>query len=212
MYTCSTCNFNCVKRGDWNRHVRTPKHLQCTAPLNTLEFENERLKALVLEQQTEIKKQCKPCRKTFHLHDFLKTDCCNALDWPDFVSSVVLCSTASDISSQIANSINDAAKTAGLHKRALHCLDHKRRKLCLKLNGDWVYDTPLVERTIEDSLEQLQSALLQQSNKWLLDHPDFADNDTEMTKYVELVNYLSAPIDYSKFYSLVANYVTIPKM
>jgi hypothetical protein len=33
-FTCETCDFKCYKRGDYNRHILTPKHKRLIIPIN----------------------------------------------------------------------------------------------------------------------------------------------------------------------------------
>jgi len=207
MYACSPCNFKCIKRGDWNRHIHTSKHLSSTAPIQELKAENEQLKALVLEQQVELKKQYKqsssPPRKTFHLSDFLNQDCRDALDWGDFVATFGEASEASDITTRVANALIEAAKRSGVHKRAVHCIDVKRKKLCVKVKGEWLQDDQIVETTIQDAVLQLQSDWMQKKQR--------TEQDWTEMEVLEVLQRISAPVDFSKFYSLVSGAVAIPK-
>jgi hypothetical protein len=185
--------------------------------MRNLELENEQLKALVLDQQIELKKQFKrsqsisPPRKVFRLNEFLSVQCRDALPWPAFVSTFGVGLESSDITLRIAHIIIDAAKALGVHRRALHCLDAKRKKMCIKLNAEWVQDDYLVESTIQESMLQLQSSLLQKTKDWQHEHPNWADRDNETMHFVEMVQRVSAPVDFSKLNSLIMASVTLPK-
>ena len=193
----------------------TPKHVRFSLPLNELKAENDQLKTLVLEQQIELKRQFKqsssPPRKSFHLNEFLNSECGEALDWHDFVGTFGVGLEACDITTRIANVLIDAAKRSGVHKRSLHCLDVKRKKMCVKLKGQWVQNDDVVEPAIQDAVLQVQSTFLQKTRQWQIEHPDWANRESETTEFVELVQRISAPIDFSRFYSLVMPTVTIPK-
>ena len=43
---CNACGFSCEKRGDWNRHIKTKKHLRS----------HDDLRKIVMDQQEQIKK------------------------------------------------------------------------------------------------------------------------------------------------------------
>lgn len=220
MFTCTVCNFKCLKRGDLNRHLQTPKHIRFVAPLQTLQLENEQLKTLVLEQQIELKKQFKRStshspvrRKVFCLNHFLNYDCKDAMTWNAFVATFGM-GTAfenNDITARIANIVIDAARSAGTNKRAVHCLDAKRKKMCLKLNTDWVDDASIVETTVQDAVLQIQNVLLQNTKEWQADHPNWAEHESERTHYIELVQRITTPVDFSRFYLLLATAIPLPK-
>lgn len=213
MYHCLPCNFKCVKRGDWNRHICTPKHVRFVRPMEDLRAENEQLKHLILEQQIELKKQFKqspspPRRAAFHLSDFLNVECKDAMNWSEFVETFEAGEEGSDITTRMAEVVIRAAKIAGVQHRALHCLDAKRKKMCVKLDGKWVQDEEKAEATIQDTVLKVQTLLLQKANETRQMN---AQRDSDIVQFVHLAQRISAPIDFSRFFSMVLCAVGIPK-
>jgi hypothetical protein len=215
MRSCIQCNFQCKKRGDWNRHIQSSKHLRFLEPLNELKAENEQLKALVLDQQIELKKQYKqsvsPPRKSFRLEDFLTVRCREAENWPEFVRTFGVGCDTSDITTRIADVMITASNRSGVEKRAIHCLDLKRKKICLKLNGEWVQNEDLVETAIQDTVLKMQSKYIQQTREWQLQHPNWAERESELNYIVELAQRVSSDVDFTRFYSMVLKSILIPK-
>jgi hypothetical protein len=184
--------------------------------MDDLRKENERLKTLVLEQQIELKKHCKttPVRKPFCLNNFLQFECQHAYDWSDFIATFGIESDSngeSDITTRIARLFVQATKVAGIHQRPLHCLDVKRKKMCLKLTGKWSLNEELIEQTVQESVLQIQSKLLHKTKEWQEQHPYWEERDHETMQYVELVGRTSAPVDFSRFYSLLCTHISLPK-
>ena len=213
MYHCLPCNFECVKRGDWNRHICTPKHVRFASPMEDLRAENEQLKNLILEQQVELKKQFKqspspPRKAAFHLNDFLNVECKGALNWSEFVDTFETGEEGSDITTRMAEVVIRAAKVAGVHQRALHCLDAKRKKVCVKLEGRWVQDEEKAEATIQDTVLSVQSLLLRKANERQQLN---AQRESDIVQFVHLAQRISAPIDFSRFFSMVLCAIGIPK-
>ena len=219
MYRCLPCNFKCVKRGDWNRHICTPKHVGFADPMEDLRAENEQLKTLILEQQVELKKQFKqspspPRKAAFHLNDFLNVECKGAMNWSEFVDTFGPGEEGSDITTRMAEVVIRAAKIAGVQHRALHCLDAKRKKICVKLDGKWVHDEEKAEATIQETVLREQSLLLRKANErrqQQQQQPGWAQRESDIIEFVHLAQRISAPIDFSRFFSMVLCGIGIPK-
>jgi hypothetical protein len=64
-FVCGFCNFECSKKGDYNRHISTDKNKILTNP-NSLASKNI----------------------TFNLNFYLNETCKDAMDISDFVSSI----------------------------------------------------------------------------------------------------------------------------
>lgn len=181
--------------------------------MEDLRAENEQLKNLILEQQVELKKQFKqspspPRKAAFHLNDFLNVECKGALNWSEFVDTFETGEEGSDITTRMAEVVIRAAKVAGVHQRALHCLDAKRKKVCVKLEGRWVQDEEKAEATIQDTVLSVQSLLLRKANERQQLN---AQRESDIVQFVHLAQRISAPIDFSRFFSMVLCAIGIPK-
>ena len=193
----------------------TPKHVRFASPMEDLRAENEQLKNLILEQQVELKKQFKqspspPRKAAFHLNDFLNVECKGALNWSEFVDTFETGEEGSDITTRMAEVVIRAAKVAGVHQRALHCLDAKRKKVCVKLDGRWVQDEEKAEATIQETVLRVQSLLLRKANDALRLNGK-GQREADIVTFVHLAQRISAPIDFSRFFSIVLCAVGIPK-
>lgn len=198
MFVCPHCEFKCTKRGDWKRHEKSGKHLARLAVeirRKALEEENERLRALVLEQQAQLKKAPKMAK-------LKEVDC--AVEWTSFLDSIPVEDTdAQDVTNALALTLSKAVREAG-EKSPLQCLDAKRKKWRVKLQGTWESDPSKTYGLLCDSADHLRYKLMQKAKAWQAAHPFWFENETETELFAQRMQTISAEIDYDRYVGLIA--------
>jgi hypothetical protein len=124
---CELCDFTCLKRGDWNRHILTKKHLKTQTGI----------RSLLVEQQKQLEKQQKQIQeltsKPFQVNVFLDT-CKDAMNWEEFLL--------------LELPLLERLKELGIYKRPIHCI---QETLCIKQKNKWELNaTPLLEHSTQD--------------------------------------------------------------
>jgi hypothetical protein len=194
MFTCLNCNFSCKKKGDWSRHIATKKHLK-------LEKDNIDLKKIILKQQEQIDLQQKQINELipkiknittnkFNLNIFLQDKCKDAMNWNEFINSLQIQETNDNQS--ISQLICNELYNLGMYKRPIHCLDIKRKKMCIKNKNVWEHDDNKVMDTLTESALTLQHAYLKH---WESIHPTWYDNEHETDIYTRIINSLTVDKD-----------------
>jgi hypothetical protein len=194
MFTCLNCNFSCKKKGDWSRHIVTKKHLK-------LEKDNIDLKKIILKQQEQIDLQQKQINELipkiknittnkFNLNIFLQDKCKDAMNWNEFINSLQIQETNDNQS--ISQLICNELYNLGMYKRPIHCLDIKRKKMCIKNKNVWEHDDNKVMDTLTESALTLQHAYLKH---WESIHPTWYDSEHETDIYTRIINSLTVDKD-----------------
>jgi len=208
MFLCSKCNFTCKKKGDWTRHISTKKHIK-------MDKESEDLKQIILKQQEQIDTQQKQINELipklgsqtqrFNLNIFLNDTCKDALNWSDFINTLNLHDT---------NNIDDIAQlicaelySLGIYKRPIHCLDVKRKKICIKNQDVWDHNIVNVYNTLNDTATILQHAYIKH---WQHIHPTWFENEYETDTYTQLISKLN--VDKDVCANLFTKHICIPRL
>ncbi len=153
----------------------------------------------------------------FNLNLFLKEDCKDAINWTEFVNSIELemnaleCLKDSNITIGITNAICNKINELGVYKRPIHCVDQKRRKLCIKNDEDWEKNDNKVDELITKSDKQLQHKYMALMYDLEKNNPSWMDSEQGMEEYMELQNKIYEKIDNDKFKSLLVKGSVIPK-
>ena len=168
---CNECQFSCKKKGDWNRHLKTKKHLK-------IPTEIQELKKLVMDQQEQLRIiQESPkihVTQKFNLTIFLQNQCQHAMNWDDFIHTLQL------NPDEIAKSICDGLEELGVCKRPIHCTDFKRKKMCIKNDNTWEHDEDKVRhKLIETTTKYIK--------EWEHHHPKWYDDENETNTYTKLM-------------------------
>ena len=153
----------------------------------------------------------------FNLNVFLNEDCKDAINWNEFINSIQLelnaleCLKESNITIGITNAICNKMNELGVYKRPIHCVDQKRRKLCIKNDADWEKNENKVDELISGSDKQLQHkyiALMCDLEKM---NPDWTKSEEGMEEYMELNKKIYENVDNEKFKNFLIKGTTIPK-
>ena len=199
MFTCTKCTFSCTKKGDWNRHINTKKHIKTQ--------DTDELRKLLVKQQEQIDTQQKQINELipkigaqkFNLNFFLNDQCKDALNWSDFVHTLIVNDTP-DISNLICNGIYDI----GIYKRPIHCIDMKRKKICIKNQNVWEHDLAKVQNTLNETANSMQYLYLKQ---WESNHPNWFNSEYETDAYTHVVSKLHVDLCDS-----ITKVISIPKI
>ena len=207
MFTCSNCNFLCKKKGDWKRHIETKKHIKFNST------DTDDLKRIIMKQQEQIDTQQKQINdlipkittQKFNLNIFLNDTCKDALNWSDFINTLNIHDTQNidDIAQLICNELYNI----GIYKRPIHCLDVKRKKICIKNQNVWEHNLIKVCDTIHSTANTLQHAYIKQ---WQHNHPTWYENEYETDMYTQLVSKLN--VDKEVYTNSITKHICIPKL
>ena len=159
---CSSCDFSCVKRGDWNRHLKTKKHLRS----------HHDLRKIVMDQQEQLKRQQEQMDKIspVHITIFLE-QYKDAMNWEDFISTLELWSP------NIISLIVTRMKEIGVYRRPIHCI---QQQVCIKQQDKWELDTHKAKSIINTTTDGLRKKYLM---LWEKEHPEWYKNEMETDEY-----------------------------
>ena len=153
----------------------------------------------------------------FNLNLFLKEDCKDAINWTEFVNSIELeinaldCLKDSNITIGITNAICNKMNELGVYKRPIHCVDQKRRKLCIKNDEDWEKNDNKVDELITKSDKQLQHKYIELMYELEKNNPSWIGSEEGMEEYMKLQNKIYENIDSEKFKAMLVKGSVIPK-
>jgi hypothetical protein len=211
MLKCISCNFSCKKKGDWNRHIQTKKHINNSTEANNKET-NE-LKQLILKQQEQIDIQQKQINELipklgsinqqFNVNIFLNDTCKDAMNWSEFIDLLQI-QEITNIDN-ILQIICDELYSIGIYKRPIHCIDIKRKKICIKNKNVWEHNVNKVCETLNETANTLHHEYIKQ---WTQNHPKWYDNEQETDKYTQLISNLNV----YKNTDSITKYICIPSL
>lgn len=153
----------------------------------------------------------------FNLNVFLNEDCKDAINWTEFVQSIELelnaleCLKESNITVGITNAICNKMNELGVYKRPIHCVDQKRRKLCIKNDEDWEKNDNKVDELIGKSDKHLQHKYISLVCDLEKDNPDWISSEKGMEEYMELNKKIYESFDNDKCKSMLIKDSIIPK-
>lgn len=177
------------------------KHEKSCNVLNVIEA-NKELSNLLIKQQIEhhqtqekllehIKEQHKQIQELipkignvtnqFNITVFLNETCKEAVNWDDFIRSLNIGQTQN-----IMQSIYDGIVSLGMYNRPIHCIDLKRRKMCIKNENVWEHDRSKIYTTIHNSTEILKEKNALSIKEWEETHPEWYTNETYTEEYVQM--------------------------
>ena len=159
---CKSCNFACEKRGDWNRHIQTKKHIKNTHDLHiTIELQKEQIR----QQQIQLSQITTPIHVTIILEQYK-----DAMNWEEFISTLEL------ISPNMIPFMIEKIKELGLYRRPIHCI---QEQLCIKQENKWELDTRS-RAILNDTTNGLRRKYVLQ---WEQKHPLWYQSEAETNEY-----------------------------
>ena len=163
---CKPCKFSCEKRGDWNRHIKTNKHLRIHADLERIiHYQKEQIRI----QQEKLSQITTPIHITIILEQYK-----DAMNWEEFISTLEL------MSPNIIPFMIEKIKELGLYRRPIHCI---QQQLCIKQENKWELDAK--SRTIlNDTTNVLRKRYVLQ---WEQKHPLWYQSEAETNEYTSFL-------------------------
>ena len=182
----------------------------------TLVNENNDIKKLLLEQQKQIVEQQKQIgelipkigntinntaniKQKFNINIFLNEKCKDALNIDDFIKQLQLTLDNLDLTKQkglsegLSNIFIENMNKLSLYERPLHCTDMKRDTLYIKDNDSWEKDKD--KSKIKDAIKNLNRNHFKLIREWMIENPDFRENDQKQDYFAHLLKTCGADID-----------------
>ena len=99
----------------------------------------------------------------------------------------------------------------GIYKRPIHCIDAKRKKLCIKNEGIWEHNSEKNKVSLEKGNRALQQKHFLLIKQWEKQHPNWEKSENETNLYMELVQKMMAEVDEEKCIMEISKNALIPK-
>ena len=194
--------------------------------------DNKELRNLLCMQQEQIKEQQKQMaellpkigsgnttnnNQRFNLQFFLNETCREAINWDDFVKSIEVGAkefedmTSTSMTEGVAKVICHGIQDLGLYKRPIHCVDVKRRKMCIKEEDAWNHDEQEVDGMLHKATVSTKGKYNQILCQWEKDHPDWQQDEDETETYLHLLGKIVESTDEKKCAIEIARNSVIPK-
>ena len=214
-FICNYCQICYKYRSGLSRHLSKCKKIDtksthiCSREKDKMLIDmldkNKELHNIIVEQNKQISvlipKIGNTTNNTFNLNMFLNEECKDAINWTEFINSIEFglsnlheltnTTITKSITSAVCNKINEL----GVYKRPIHCLDQKRRKLCIKNAEEWEKDDNKVKILINKSDKHLQHKYIKLIKEWEDIHPGWEDNDNLIEEYMILSHKVYEEID-----------------
>tara|TARA_A100001015_G_scaffold126591_1_gene140277 strand:- start:5309 stop:6175 length:867 start_codon:yes stop_codon:yes gene_type:complete len=153
----------------------------------------------------------------FNLNIFLNEQCKDAINWSEFIKSIEIGMNNMDqvldstITKEVMKVICNGIDELGVYKRPIHCLDVKRKKLCIKNVDNWEKDTDKIKTIIESGNRKIQHKYIQSIKKWEEMNPGW-ENDEELKEtWVKIFNICSDEVEENKCVTEISKKSIIPK-
>jgi ribosomal protein L31 len=206
IFQCKTCNkVYTTKSGLWKH-----EHEQCTINVfEVLKKQEEYIKRQdellehIKTQQDQIKEMIpKISGPKININVFLQEECKDALNWTDFLNMLEIkmyeFDLSNNISDHIIRTVCNGIQQLGIYKRPIHCIDLKRRKLCIKNENSWEHDMIKVDNTLRRTNMFIHEKYVVGLKKWEQDHPTWFLNENETENYTQLTSQIMSTIDNDK--------------
>ena len=222
---CDVCSYSTTNSKDYKKHCETLKHKN---QLFIILEENKELKQLLVQQQEQLKEQREKHHaeiiniipkigsnnnNKFNLNVFLNEECKDAINWEEFIErlQVSMCESNKSITDNITKMICDEIQELGIYKRPIHCVDTKRKKLCIKQENIWEQDPLKIENTIKSTTKNIQQKYVKLLQKWEERHPNWFEIESETEMYTIFVSRLLSDVNELKCVHDLSKCVAIPK-
>ena len=213
------------------RHKNTCKYVETELDNNIKVKENDKIIIDLLKKMDEKDKQIMELipkvgnnnnntttnTNQFNLQVFLNEDCKDAVNWTEFIDSIELdlgclkelkdSNITKSISDIVCNKINEL----GIYKRPIHCVDQKRKKLCIKNEEDWENEDDRVNALITKGDRKIQHEYIKLINEWENGHPAWVSDPKLTEEYMEIANKVYQNVDDGKHRAELIKGSIIPK-
>ena len=130
-------------------------------------------------------------KQNFNINVFLNEQCKNAINMNDFIKQIKLTLEDLDLTKNkgleigLSNAIIQSINKMSLFERPLHCTDSKRETLYIKDNDLWEKDS--TKTKIKGALHNLNKAHFKLIQDWIVENPDFKENDAKQDYFAYLL-------------------------
>jgi len=130
-------------------------------------------------------------KQNFNINVFLNEQCKNAINMNDFIKQIKLTLEDLDLTKNkgleigLSNAIIQSINKMSLFERPLHCTDTKRETLYIKDNDLWEKDS--TKTKIKGALHNLNKAHFKLIQDWIVQNPDFKENDAKQDYFAYLL-------------------------
>jgi hypothetical protein len=231
-YTCACGKSYKHASSLWNHKKRCNKVEETTvmvaddkekdAMLLDVVRQNKELHKVIIDQNKQISELIPKVgnnntTNNFNLNVFLNEECKDAIDWHSFINSIEfeLSSlkelTDTNITKSITNAVCNKIHELGIYKRPIHCVDQKRKKLCIKNMEEWEKDENKVNELINNGDKKLQHKYIKLINEWETEHPNWHDDEDLVEEYMVMSSKIYENVDSMKYKVELTKETTIPK-
>jgi len=140
-------------------------------------------------------------KNKFNINVFLNEQCKDAISMNEFVDKIeismknLLTTKDRGIGEGVSNIIIDNMNKLSLYERPMHCTDTKRETLYIK-NDEWEKDDNMKQVNI--LLKRVENKQMKNINKWVEEHPNYMDNETQQNEYLNLLKECTSSIENHK--------------
>ena len=162
--------------------------------------ENKELRKIMKKQQDQISQLIPKIGNTtnnnnnqFNLNFFLNEQCKDAINWDEFIKSIQLGVTdlenlmGSNITNGITHVLCKSINELGVYKRPVHCLDTKRKKLCIKNENSWEQDAEKNKVLLEKNNRKLQQKHIIMIQEWQAQNPNWKEDENLKDIYIKII-------------------------
>ena len=184
--------------------------------------ENKELRKLLTTQQEQIsglipKVGNNNTSNQFNLNFFLNEQCKDAINWDEFIKSIQIgvsnldCIISSNLTNGITQVLCKSIDELGVYKRPVHCLDTKRKKLCIKNENSWVQDPSKNKEILEKNNRKLQQHHFQLILDWQEQNPGWKEDEQLKDVYIKMIQSVMGDVDDDKCLAEISKHAIIPK-
>jgi hypothetical protein len=137
-------------------------------------------------------------KQNFNINVFLNEQCKNAINMNDFIKQIKLTLEDLDLTKNkgleigLSNAIIQTINKMSLFERPLHCTDPKRETLYIKDNDLWEKGSDKTK--IKGALHNLNKAHFKLIQDWIVENPDFKENDAKQDYFAYLLKTCSVSL------------------
>ena len=204
--------------------VEKDTELNADLVLKILE-ENKELRKMMKEEQEKHHKEISDLiprvgnnnNNQFNLNFFLNEQCKDAINWDEFIKSIQLGVSDlekimdTDITRGITHVLCKSINELGVYKRPIHCLDTKRKKLCIKNSDTWEQNPVKNKEFLEKNNRQLQQKHILMIQEWQKENPKWQEDENLKEVYVKIIQNVMGDVDEEKCLAEISKHTTIPK-
>ena len=116
-----------------------------------------------------------------------------------------------DITRGITHILCKSINELGVYKRPIHCLDTKRKKLCIKNSDTWEQNPVKNKEFLEKNNRQLQQKHILMIQEWQKENPNWQEDENLKEGYVKIIQNVMGDVDEEKCLAEISKHTTIPK-